>query len=179
MKKIVLSIAAILAFGMVSAQATQGMKFGVKAGLNNSNFTGDADTNSKTGFYVGGFMDYGITANFHLQPELLYSMEGADDDLGVSYLKVPIMAKYYVIEGLNLQAGPYLGFKVATENDDFDKELNGFDFGIGAGAAYDLPIGLFFDARYNIGLQNINKNDADPSLDTKNTVIQVGVGYKF
>ena len=176
MKKIILSVAAIFAFGVASAQDDSAMTFGVKAGLNNSNFTGDWDTDAKMGFYVGGFADFAIGENFHIQPEVLYSMEGADDDAGVSYLKVPVMFKYYLVESFNLQAGPYLGFKAGTEEDAMDEAVKSMDFGLGIGAAYELPIGLFFDARYNLGLQNISEIDGQ---DAKNTVIQVGLGYRF
>jgi opacity protein-like surface antigen len=173
MKKIILSAAAIFAFGIASAQ-TDGMKFGVKAGVNNTNFTGDLDSDSQTSFYVGGFVDFSIADKFHLQPELLYSMEGADD-ASVSYLKIPVMGKYYIVDGFNVQAGPYIGFKVAAD-DTVDDGIKSMDFGLGLGAAYDLSNGLFVDARYNLGLQNISEED---SFDIKTSGIQVGVGYKF
>lgn len=176
MKKIILSILAVAAFGTANAQE---IKFGVKAGANFSNFTGDAETDGRTGFYVGGLVDIGISDKFHVQPELLYSMEGADSDgvdLGVNYLRVPIMAKYYLTEALNLQAGPSVAFKIGTVEEDFDDAVKSIDFGLGLGAAYELPIGLFFDVRYNLGLANISETDA---VDVKNTNFQVGLGYRF
>ncbi len=175
MKKVILSAVAILAFGFANAQDSDSMSFGVKAGLNNSNFTGDADGDAATSFYVGGFVDLAVSESFHVQPELLYSMEGADES-SVSYLKVPIMGKYYVAESFNLQFGPYIGFKVAAENDFTDELVKSMDFGLGIGAAYELTNGLFFDTRYNLGLQNVSEVDG---FDMKTTCIQVGLGYKF
>src|SRR5690606_21065628 len=99
MKKIILTVAAVFAFGVANAQ--DGAQFGVKAGLNMSNITGDFDADGATSFYVGGLVDLTISENFHIQPELLYSMEGADE-ASISYLRIPVMAKYYVMEGLNL-----------------------------------------------------------------------------
>lgn len=179
MKKIILSAMALLAFGFANAQdakgADSGMHFGIKAGADFTNFTGDADSNGKTGFYIGGLVDFPVAENFHVQPELLYSMEGADDDQGVSYLRIPIMAKYYVMEGLSLQAGPEIAFKVSA--DDFiDDSVKSMDFGLGIGAGYELPMGLMFDARYNLGLSNISE---DSDFDVKNTGIMVGLGYRF
>ena len=47
MKKLILSAIAIMAFAFSNAQET---RFGVKGGLNLTNFTGDVDTNLKAGF---------------------------------------------------------------------------------------------------------------------------------
>lgn len=174
MKKLL--FVAVATIGFVYSGSAQDVNFGVKAGLNNTNFTGDADTDAKTSFYVGGFVDYAVSEKFHLQPELLYSSEGAADDWGISYLRIPIMAKYYVAESFSLLAGPSVAFKVATEDDFVDELTKSMDFGLGFGAAYDLENGLFFDARYNLGLQNISD---DGVSDVKNTGFQVGLGYKF
>ena len=172
MKKIILTVAAVFAFGFANAQDGDGAKFGIKAGLNMSNFSGDGEWDGKTGFYIGGLV------------ELLYSMEGAEVDMGefgnadygVSYLRIPVMAKYYVMEGLNLQAGPQIAFKMGTAEDYADEAIKSMDFGVGVGAAYELPIGLFFDLRYNLGLSNISE---DEDADVKNTAFQIGVGYRF
>ena len=172
MKKIILTIAAVFVIGAASAQD---MKFGVKAGLNNSNFTGDADTDAAISFYVGGLVDFAISEKFHIQPEVLYSMEGADnDEFNLSFIRIPIMAKYYIMEGLNLQAGPQVAFVAGGGAvKDVSKSL---DYGIGIGAGYELTSGLFFDARYNLGLANIS----DVDLVEYGTVsIQVGLGYRF
>ena len=176
MKKIILTVAAVFAFGFANAQDGDGAKFGIKAGLNMSNITGDFDADGATSFYVGGLVDLAISENFHIQPELLYSMEGADD-ASISYLRIPVMAKYYVMEGLNLQAGPSIAFKVAAEDDEMDEITKSMYFGLGIGAAYELPMGLFFDLRYNLGLNNIYDGEGD--WDAKNTAFQIGVGYRF
>ncbi|WP_408583014.1 outer membrane beta-barrel protein, partial [Myroides odoratimimus] len=51
-----------------------------------------------------------------------------------------------------------------------------FDFGVNFGAGYELPMGVFFDARYNVGLSKVNKEGSEAS---KNGVFQLSVGYKF
>lgn len=174
MKKIILSAIAVMAFGFANAQD---IKFGVKAGLNNTNLTGDdVDADAKTSFYIGGLVDFTVSEKFHVQPELLYSNEGASDDAGISYLRLPVMAKFYVAEGFSLQAGPELAFKIGTEEDFVDEATKSLDFGLGLGAGYELTNGLFFDARYNLGLANIADYDGG---DIKNTGFQVGLGYRF
>ncbi|MGQ2985108.1 porin family protein [Flavobacterium sp.] len=175
MKKILLSAVAVMAFGAAAQAQSEDMKFGVKAGVNLTNFTGDFDGDGATSFYVGGLVDLPVSGNFHVQPEVLYSMEGADK-ASLSYVRVPIMAKYYVMEGLSLQAGPEVAFKVGAEDDLMDEATKSIDFGIGAGVGYELPMGLFFDARYNLGMSNISESDA---VDFKNTGIQIGLGWRF
>ncbi|MCO6148474.1 porin family protein [Flavobacterium sp. NRK1] len=175
MKKILLSAAAVIAFSFAAQAQSEEIKFGVKAGANFTNFGGDADTDGKTGFYVGALADLPISGNFHIQPEVQYSNEGADDDNNIDYIRIPIMAKYYVMEGLSLQAGPEVAFKIAA--DDFvDEATKSIDFGLGGGVGYELPMGLFFDARYNVGLSNISDVDG---FDLKNTGFQIGAGYRF
>lgn len=171
MKKIILTIMAFAAFGTANAQD---IKFGVKAGANFSNFTGDADVDGRTGFYIGGLADFAVSEKFHVQPEVLYSMEGGKD-AELDFIRIPIMAKYYVMDGLNLQAGPMLGFKIGGE-DGLDEATKSLDYGLGFGAAYELPIGVFFDLRYNLGLANISDNDM---FDLGTTAFQVGLGYRF
>ena len=56
--------------------------------------------------------------------------------------------------------------------------MNSFDFGIGAGLAYDLSNGFFVNARYNFGITKVGKSN-DYYRDSRNGVTQVGVGYKF
>src|SRR5690606_25294772 len=101
-----------------------------------------------------------------------------------------------------VEAGPYVGFlmsaktegtinsmgeNVSIESDDKDFS-NSIDFGVGAGASFNLDNGFFIGARYNLGLSKVGKDntlnfgDVDinvEALDTKNAVIQVSVGYKF
>lgn len=188
MKKTLMILSVVFAFGF-SAQAqdaaksssSESMKFGVKGGVNFTNFTGDdADnTDGKTGFYIGGLVDFSVSDKFHVQPEVLFSMEGADSDgldLGISYLRIPVMAKYYVAEGFNIQAGPQIAFKVATAEDVVDESSKSMDFGLGLGAGYEMSNGLMFDARYNLGLSNIADYD---NGDLKNTGFQIGLGYRF
>ena len=191
MKKLLLSIA-ILASGLtINAQE---IKFGAKAGLNISNFSGDVENNdARTSFHIGAVAEIEISDKFSVQPELIYSAQGSTtSDLGVDitaavdYLNVPVMAKYYVAEGFSLEAGPQIGFLMSakmkaesggdSEEIDVKDDLKSIDFGINFGAGYKLENGLNFSARYNLGLSNIAE-ESDSSV--KNGVFQVSVGYSF
>jgi hypothetical protein len=175
MKKTLLSAIVILAFGFANAQdkaGKDGMKFGVKAGANLASVAGDGynDTDGTAGFFVGGLVDMPLAGNFHLQPELMFSMEGADN-ASISYVRIPVMAKYYIMDGLSAQAGPEIALKVSSENDD----IKSLDYGLGIGAGYELPMGIFAEARYNLGLADISKVTGTQS----NAAFQIGIGYRF
>jgi len=187
MKKIILSLFAVAALGL-SANA-QEVKFGPKAGINIANLNGgDIDTDMKIGFHVGAFAEILFTDKFALQPELLYSAQGAkasegDVKTNLDFINIPIMAKYYVIDNLAVEAGPYVGFLMKAENKadagsmDIKDDMSSIDFGLGIGASYNLDNGFFGGARYNLGLSDVQKdNDGDA---IKNGVIQISVGYKF
>lgn len=219
MKKIILSAVALAAFSF-TAQA-QEMKFGAKAGVNFANVSGDdafGDTKTLTGFHAGVLAEFKLTENFSVQPELLYSMQGAKVEgatvIGTSvesfegkrklgYLNIPIMAKYYVIEGLSIEAGPQVGFLLNAEDEidytftsmlgtisesettDVKDQMNSVDFGFNFGAGYETEMGLFLQARYNMGLSKLGKEYTDSdgvtykAADIKNSVLSVSVGYKF
>ncbi|MES2410347.1 MAG: porin family protein [Bacteroidota bacterium] len=183
MKKITLTVLAVLALTFANAQDAKGtdsaMRFGVKAGYQNTNFAGDADTDAASNFYFGGLLDFAITQKFHVQPEVLYSMEGADnDETNLDFIRIPVMAKFYVAEGFNIQAGPEVAF--VAGGGDFKDSLKSMDFGVGLGAAYEMASGLMFDARYNLGLSDLNDDTAsfgDAKITT--TSFQIGLGYRF
>jgi hypothetical protein len=116
-----------------------------------------------------------------IQPELLYSQQGAELDVGnvdLSYVNVPVAIKYYLFKGLNLQAGPQFGFVV----DDNVKEVNNGNLGEAktgdvsglVGLGYDLPFGLRVDGRYVFGL-----SDTFTERQGKNSVYTLSVGYSF
>lgn len=186
MKKIILSTVAVFAFGFANAQQT---KFGVKAGLNIANFSGDVEDNSsKVGLAFGGFVEIKVSDKFAIQPEVLFSAQGAkssseDGKLNLSYLNIPIMAKFYVAEKFNLEAGPQLGFLVSAKtkydgnSEDVKKYYNSTDFGLNLGAGYDVSKNIAIGVRYSAGLSNIVKDSGDDKV--RNSNIAISLGYKF
>ena len=98
------------------------------------------------------------------------------------------MAKCYIVDGFSVEAGPQVGFLVKSEakvesgnssiKDGTKDDFKSTDFGLGFGLAYDLPVGMFVNARYNLRLSDIRNNTSSGDA-IKNNVIQVGIGYKF
>lgn len=134
MKKLLFTAVVVFAFGVSSAQD---MNFGVKAGLNVANLTGDIeDANSLIGAHAGVFAEFKISDKFSFQPELLFSMQGAKQKFSeteiiagetytyteeskekLNYINIPLMAKYYAAEKFSLEVGPQIGFLMSAKND--------------------------------------------------------------
>ena len=206
MKKIILSAFAIMAFGFANAQD---VKFGVKGGLNLSNFSGDTepfDMKTRVGFNVGGFVEIKFSEKFALQPELLYSTQGSKvDNFGVdtdqgfltgdatfnfTYINIPVMFKYYAAEKFWIEAGPQIGFltsaKLKTEVDGYgssDQDVKDIfesvDFGLNLGLGYDFTEKISVGARYNLGLSNIAKTEDGDDSKLHNGVFSLSAAYKF
>ena len=202
MRKLMIAAIAVVGFS-VTGLAQQQVKFGPKAGVNLANLSGMDDTDMKIGFHVGAVAEIKFNDKFSLQPELLYSAQGTKIDMSMDipmigklefesktnldYINIPIMAKYYFVEGFSVEVGPQVSFLIKAEEKaksdgesetlDIKDGLNSIDFGLGFGLAYDLPQGLFINARYNLGLTDIVKDNNGDAV--KNSVIQVGVGFKF
>lgn len=177
MKKMILTVAAIAGLTFAANAQSDQMRFGIKGGFQSTNFS-EGDFDSRSAFYVGGLVDLPVQGNFHVQAELLYSAEGAEFDFGgatfkshLDYIRIPVLAKYYVMQGLALQAGPNFGFNIDSPEGSDPK---GFDFGISGGATYEFQQNFFIDLRYNAGMTKI----ADES-DAKNNGFAIGVGYRF
>lgn len=177
MKKLSLLVLAIV-FSVQSF--SQGLDFGIKAGMNFANITDATGLTNKTGFVVGVFAGVKLNDKLGVQGDLLYSQQGAEFDGGeidLNYVIIPIVIKYYITESLNLQAGPQFGFVV---DDNIKEVFNGiseaesFDLSAVIGAGFEFPFGIRVSGRYNIGLTDIMKLG-----DGKNTVATVAVGYSF
>lgn len=128
MKKLSIAIVIILGFGQL--MTAQDIKFGAKAGLNLANMSGDVEDNSmKVAFHLGGMAEIKISETFAVQPELLYSAQGAkfsDGTLSLNYLALPVIAKYAVTENFSLEAGPQFGYLLSAKaKDTFDDNGGG------------------------------------------------------
>ena len=209
MRKIALLIALTI-FGLTQANA---QNFGFKGGYNYSSFNGDVakDNTLKglSGFYVGALLELPLGDVISLQPEVIYSRQGAaweqknilgefKKDLKLDYLNIPVMAKVN-LGPLFLQGGVQFGFLVgkpetsSTVNglrvtEQVDKDAYAaFDFGVGAGLGVNLSQHFFVEARYTHSLTNAldpNNNslkNAHISDDNnfKNAVLSLGLGVKF
>ena len=160
---------------------TQAQYFGIKAGLNFSNFSGDdtEDLKGLTSFHVGVLKEFIITKNVSFQPELLFSTQGVkvekmDDDYKLNYFTLPLMVKFYINDAFSVHAGPQLSLLAGETKDVLPIEGKTFEYGLAGGLEYTISGGLFIQARYCMGLSEISKD-----ADVKNSVIQLSLGYFF
>ena len=128
MKKTILVIAFMFMLSF-TAQA-QLLQIGVKAGLNYANFSGtDIQTDAITSYHAGLIAEIKLLDKFAIQPELLYSTQGAtyNTALGdftneLGYISIPVLAKIYVSKSFSIELGPQASF-LLSERDDFAKGI--------------------------------------------------------
>lgn len=169
MKKIILSAACLMGGLVLHAQDAD---FGITAGYLNADGKveggGITVSGSESGFYIGAVADFTITEEFHIQPEAVYaSIENGDGIL------VPIMAKYYVADKLNLQAGPQIVFSL----EDTPEDISSIQFGLGGGLGFDVTDDFFVEARYSFQISNSYTGSEDVTL--RANYLNIGVGYTF
>ncbi len=120
--------------------AALGIEKGVKAGLNLSNFHGQAadvqNTSTKAGLVVGAFVAFGFAPDLAIQVEGLYSMKGMkttvqnvdtegnvggthDSFVIVNYLEIPVLLRGTLLRTEVVQPmyylGPTVGFSLGGE----------------------------------------------------------------
>jgi len=179
------------------ATYAQDTAFGIKAGINLSNIDledSEATYNSRTGYHAGVFLR-GKFDKIAIQPELLlYTQKGEIErsvfgtaEESLTYVTVPVMLKFYPVLGLNIQLGPQFGFLVDgerkysnpafTASEDITDYYKGSDVSVALGLGYDFDFGLGIDARYNIGVKDINDEvDGDPA---KSRIFMISLGWNF
>ncbi len=181
-------MAVILMIGNVSAQHSH---IGIKGGLNLYDVYNDnnVDYDYKAGFHAGLLAHIHLAKHFALQPEVVYSSQGAQYNFfntttrfNLDYINVPVLFQLMFGNGFRLQVGPQVGFlinaKSKNNNYSFDHrdDLTLVDVGAAAGMSYVTKIGLGFDARYVHGLTNINQNTI---VYSSNRGFQLGLFYLF
>ncbi|GGA76468.1 hypothetical protein GCM10008015_16350 [Flavobacterium palustre] len=184
MKKLILI--AIMLFSITTVLQAQSIRFGVKAGANFANQNGDTppefeSKESITSYHAGLLAEVKLFDSFAIQPELLYSTQGATykdaveefkNELG--YLSIPVLAKFYLSKSLSLELGPQASFLLSEKNDFDVEDAETFEFGVVGGLGLNITKNLFVQARYGLGLTEASKN-----ADIKNSTIQLSAGIMF
>ena len=172
-----------------------------KAGINLATMTNDDDAKTRVGLVAGAELEYQVSPLLSISAGALYSQQGSDSDIqGVSgtlkmdYVNVPVLANFYVIDGLAIKAGIQPGFLV---NDKVKVSANGVSAEVGLEEAYkaagfnadissfafSIPMGISYeyrhvvlDVRYNLHLAKAISLGGESS---KHSVFQITLGYKF
>lgn len=110
------------------------------------------------------------------------TIEGVDVTTKLDYVNVPILANVYVVKGLAVKLGLQPGFNVTHKMSAKQGSASGsvdipgvksVDFSIPVGLSYEFN-NFVIDGRYNFGVTKV----AD-GADSKNSVFQFTLGYKF
>src|SRR5882757_4787241 len=160
-------------------------KFGIKGSFSLTTlYSSDVSTNHmKPGFDAGIFVKMPVTRGFSIQPEFLYSLQGAKNSynnfvegsgeyrFNLGYLKMPVLAVVNLAPNFNLHLGGYAAYLVNANVRNVDHngtiqnaadlntaDFNRWDFGLVGGLGFDIE-NFTLGARYNYGLSHIGKND--------------------
>jgi hypothetical protein len=187
MKKTILFTVLLIAISM-NMQA-QLFKFGIKGGVNYANQSGSGitinsdnyDREAITSYHAGLIAEIKVTDGFSVQPELLYSTQGATyknafeefkNELG--YLSIPVLAKINFNKTVSLDLGPQASFLLSERNNVNFKDAETFEFGVAGGLTLNVTKNLFLQGRYVLGL-----TEASQDAEVKNSVVQISAGFKF
>ncbi len=167
-------------------------RFGIKGGVNIANLSdkdfpssAEFNSNTKTGFHGGFFMNLPMGDVLKFQPELVYSLQGAKSSakttVGTStfttsykthlhYINLPLMFQARPSNGgFYVELGPQLSYLISakdkditnsgggstTSEVDIKNQLKKFDVAASGGIGFVTRIGLGLDARYNYGFLNV------------------------
>ncbi|WP_426490228.1 porin family protein [Hymenobacter sp. 102] len=181
MKKSLLAAAALLATVAVSESKAQGIRFGLKAGGNLSNLSGDLTDEdryeNKFGFHGGAMLNIGLLDDgfLSIQPEVLFSQKGfkfaENQAFGLyrysgsrtyNYIDVPVLLKLNA-DGFYFEAGPQYSYLMKVK-DETQRSLNGTVFTNYSGTqnldnvnrneiGYAAGLGFQSDAGFLIGIR--------------------------
>jgi hypothetical protein len=192
MKKISLLVCAALCSALLFAQ-THPPILGVKGGLNISSWNVDGayqdQLDPRLGYHLGLIAHTHLSDQVALQPELLFSSQGAKQNAGngtdyvyrMNYISVPLMLQYMFDNGFRVEAGPQFSFLVNATDVAPDggtvKSTGDYktaDVGVGLGLSYLTYSGIGIGGRYIFGLSNINDIG---TTKTQNRNLQLSLFY--
>jgi len=185
--KIYLITIMTMLFLTVGTASAQNINIGTKIGLNSYTINTDnnSNLNARIGLHAGLIGHIHMNNQFALQPEIVFSMQGAKkgkNSVNLDYINIPVIIQYMFDNGFRIQAGPQLGFLInAKEGRDsspsIKNDYKSIDAALSFGASYiHTPSDFGIDLRYNLGLNDISENS---NVKSTNRGFQIGVFYLF
>lgn len=211
MKKIIFSLTICLLIATVSF-AQSDITYGIKGGLNYANLVYEfedsnndfLDFNAKVGFYAGGFINISLSDKFALQPELLYSSQGAkldidysqvlifdqndptflenEEDVNVkqSKLLLPILLQYKIGSDFSLFLGPQITYTLNFETEvDSGDELVVSRFQDDDKIGIDVSARLGYKVSENMMIELGYFRGLTNQNSVKSSVFQLGLAHKL
>jgi len=199
--KRILTLVVLLAALTMSVQA-QGIKFGLKGGLNISKMSFSQDvikSDNQTGFFIGPSVKLSLPAGFGVDIAALYDQRSAkvaetsdwatapgDESIKQKSFNIPVNLRYNIglgsLAGIYLAVGPQFGFPVGekwykTKVGDYrlrDANLS-FNFGAGVTVIKHLEVGF----TYNLAAGKSGEFKNFKDIDTHNHAWQISAAYYF
>ncbi|MDY3319663.1 porin family protein [Riemerella anatipestifer] len=160
----------------------------------------ELDSRSKVGVYLGAYIERKYTEKSSLNAEALLSFQGArlsltqkisvpsygygssnynntmvtNVNVNFTQLNIPVYYKYKTNERFAVYGGGYLGLTLSSDANGVTLENNTFDLGLIAGVSYAINDKFSAEARYNLGLLNLDKSN-----EFKNRTFQLGISYQL
>ena len=165
------------------------VKFLIKAGSNYSLYSSkQAKWDGEILYQVAVGFEVPITGKIYIQPEFSYFKTLAkwggkyftnNDELRLTMLAMPVMLKYKITEKFEFELGPQIKYLVnvsRTRNNGVQKDkprryVNDFDLSVSAGVSYDITEHFGVNARYSMGLKEVDKR---PGLYLAYTASDIG-----
>ena len=179
MKKVISVLMVAVALMMAAPAQAQLIKFGVKGGLNMSEFDDDIDKENSTGFFIGPMAEITLPiVGLGVDGAVMFSQRGKDA-YKQQGIEVPVNLKYSFglgsMLGVYLAAGPdfFFNFKdIKLDDAEAKKTQVALNLGAGVkllrklqvGVTYQVPMGNSFE----VG-----------NIDVKNKTWQVSLAYMF
>ena len=205
MKRLVALVAFLCA--MTWSVQAQGLKFGVKGGLNISkmSFSKDVfDSDNKTGFYVGPTIKLSLPLGFGLDIAALYDQRSTDvksdakpsgttvavyagdEKITQKSIQIPVNLRYNIglaaSAGIYLAAGPQFGFPVGDKVYNTkvgEYRLKDANLSINFGAGVYLLKHLEVGFTYNLAAGKSGEFKNWDDVDTHNNAWQIGAAIYF
>lgn len=193
---------AVLLTAMTVAMQAQGIKFGLKGGLNISNMSFSEDvikSDNQTGFFVGPSVKISLPAGFGVDIAVLYDQRSAkvaetatgatstgDEDIKQKSFNIPVNLRYNIglgsIAGIYLAVGPQFGFPVGekwykTKVGDYRLRDANLSFNFGAGVTLIKHVEVGFT--YNLAAGKSGEFKDFNDIDTHNHAWQISAAYYF
>ena len=200
MKKILFVVALLAATMTVQAQ---GLKFGIKGGLNLTKMTFSKDvysSDNQAGFYLGPTLKLSLPLGFCVDAAALYDQRSAkvesdnltgvqgtgDEKIKQKSIQIPINARYNIglgsEAGIYLAVGPQFGFPVGdkvynTKVGEYTLKSSNLSFNFGAGVYLldHLEVGF----SYNLAAGKSGEFTGYSDIDTHNNAWQIGAAIYF
>lgn len=195
-----LAAAALFGAGLHHSASAQGFYWGPRAGLNVSTLTKTTYSKARARASFGLMAGYKINDLLGLQAEALYSLQGSkmtnsDHVYSYNYVKIPVLAKLYLIGGLNIEAGISFNWLVKAQDkwQVTNTDINGnvttfrtsqnlmsdsktFDFTIPVGVNYQFSRLFDIGLRYDISTVRVPE-DKQNRAKSSNWSLSLGVRF--